>query len=80
MTTVYMLWHEYEPEPDVDDEKILGVYSTQARAMEARDRFIVRPGFRDHPEGFFISPADLDQTWWTDGFARVKAWERPWED
>ncbi len=71
MTTVYILWHRYEPEPEVDEEKLLGIYSSEERAREAITRLKDQPGFRDHPKGFAIERCKIDNDGWQEGFVRV---------
>jgi hypothetical protein len=65
--TVYLLWHVHDL-GDEFDEKLLGLYSSQASAEAARERTQSLPGFRDHPDGFHISEYELDQDHWTEGF------------
>jgi len=71
----YDLWHErYDGRQDHD--KLLGVYSTEAKAqaaLELRDK----PGFRDHPEGFDIHGAKMDKAGLLAGFVSVWGDEDP---
>ena len=58
-------------EQDGDDVKLLGVYSSRAKA-EARIASARRlPGFADEPECFVIDEYAVDQDEWTEGFKRV---------
>jgi len=68
MATVFLLWHVHKLTAETDDEKLIGVYSTEARALDAQSRVADQPGFRDHPEGFEIHPHELDRDGWTEGF------------
>jgi hypothetical protein len=71
MMTVYLLWHTHEFENGDDDAKLIGIYASQADADEARTRVAGKPGFRDHPEGFEISPYEVGQDHWTEGYVTV---------
>jgi hypothetical protein len=69
--TVYLLWHTHEM-PDGDEEsKLIGVYSSEARAMEAQRRVLSQPGFRDAPEGFEIARYQVDTDHWVEGYVTV---------
>jgi hypothetical protein len=67
---VYLLWHAHDLDEEVD-EKLLGVYSSQQKAENARLRVSCEPGFREHPKGFQISRYELDTDHWTEGFETV---------
>ncbi|MDT0629954.1 hypothetical protein [Alteromonas sp. W364] len=67
MKVVYILWHSYE-ESEVEDSKLIGVYSTIENAEIARDKLVTKPGFSSHPNGFLIDKYQLDQDHWTSGF------------
>jgi len=73
MDVLYMLWHSYQPDTDVDrdEEKFIGIYSTEAKAKAAVEQLRTQPGFSDFPEGFEIHPQRVDATAWTEGFVRV---------
>jgi hypothetical protein len=69
MTTVYLLWHWGSSEPsEGDDPMLLGVYSTRERAEARVKDAVTQPGFRDYPNGFEISPSEVDKDEWTQGF------------
>lgn len=57
-------------ERDGDDAKLLGVYSSPAKAEERMRRARLLPGFADEPECFVIDDYMLDEDEWTDGFER----------
>lgn len=68
---VYLLWHAH----DLDEEKevkLLGVYSSEAKAQEAKATASGLPGFREYPNGFEISGYTVDRDHWTDGFVTVR--------
>jgi homoserine kinase type II len=73
---VYILWHEYERLGN-EDSKLLGVYATQDEAEQAQARLSGLPGFKDYPDGFFISAYSMGQDHWTGGFATVSCVEVP---
>ncbi len=68
---VYLLWHAH----DLDEEKevkLLGVYSSEAKAQEAKVKASSLPGFRDYPDGFHISRYPVDKDQWTEGFVTIR--------
>jgi hypothetical protein len=75
---VYLLWHmrPLEGQEDLDpemnyietDDKLCGVFSTQAAAELARERLTAQPGFRDYPNDFLVSAYELDAITWEGGF------------
>jgi hypothetical protein len=77
---VYLLWHVHRSD-DETDEKLIGVYSTEAMARDAGIRLAIQPGFVDLPElltddgagqgGFFISPYAIDEDHWSEGYVVV---------
>jgi len=67
MTKVYVLWHVHTDD-DVDDEKLIGIYSAEEKAKEAIERLKAKPGFRDYPDGFEIHDDVVDRDSWTEGF------------
>jgi hypothetical protein len=68
MTIVYELWFEREY-PDREDTEIrIGIYETEAEAVEVIARVRGQSGFREYPEGFNIYPVTLGETSWQDGF------------
>jgi hypothetical protein len=68
---VYLLWHVHELPDGEEDAKLIGVYSTEASALEARGRAISLPGFRDAPDGFQVARYTVGQDEWTEGFITV---------
>ncbi|MEU0273138.1 hypothetical protein [Streptomyces sp. NPDC006307] len=55
-------------EQDGDDAKLLGVYSSRAKAEERIHQARLLPGFADEPECFVIDDYMLDDDEWPDGF------------
>jgi hypothetical protein len=58
-------------EEDGDDLKILGVYSSEARAEDRIRRARELPGFRDEPDCFYVNRYTLDRDEWDEGFVSV---------
>lgn len=67
MTKVFVLNHVVV-RSGVEDNKLVGVYSTEASAKAAIERVKDKPGFRDSRDGFIIDPYRLDMDYWADGF------------
>ena len=71
--TVWLVWHIDDDAPSgvEENEKFIGVYSSEELAREAVERLRDKPGFRDYPERWQVENCILDQDHWTDGFARM---------
>jgi hypothetical protein len=52
---------------------LIGVYRTEADAKAAIERLRHKPGFTTFPDGFQVSPYELNQDHWTDGFVVATA-------
>jgi hypothetical protein len=68
MDSVFLLWHVHELPDQEDDEKLIGVYRTEADAEAAVLRLKDRPGFCEAPEGFLIDKYELNRDNWTEGY------------
>jgi len=68
MTKVYLLWHIHGVSDGEDNEKLIGVYATEADATEAVGRLREKPGFKDFPGGFQIAPCAINRDGWSEGF------------
>jgi hypothetical protein len=70
-TSVWLAWHTSKNDGG-NDVKLIGVFSTRARAVAAIDARRSKPGFADHPDGFEIAPYVVDHdAAWRDGFFTV---------
>ena len=65
---VYLLWHTHELEDGESDEKLLGVYSTEAKATTRIASAIKLPGFREATAGFEVVRYVVDRDEWAEGF------------
>lgn len=72
---VFMLWHIHELKDDFgthDEEKFIGVFSSEAQAKKAIELLKNREGFRDYPLSCFeIHKTEVDRMNWIDGFSTV---------
>jgi hypothetical protein len=69
---IYVLWHTTRPDPDGgEDSKLLGLYSTEARARDRIHRCQTVPGFAEYPDGFVVDSYEVDKDEWTEGFVTV---------
>ena len=64
---VYLLEHVHSVNDD-EDIKTLGIYSSEAQALEAVERFRKLPGFSAAPDGFSVDPYEVDQDCWSSGY------------
>jgi hypothetical protein len=70
--SVYLLHHVREMNPNEEDSKLIGVYSSRRKAEEAQSRSSRLPGFRKYPDGFIIDRHILNEDGWTSGFVTMK--------
>ena len=71
MTEVFLLWHVHEFDDGHEDLKVIGVYSTRAKAESGLSAVRHQPGFCDLPGGFVIGECRLDPIvpGWSEGYA-----------
>lgn len=72
---VYLLWHVHEITDDFgthEDEKLIGIFSSEQKANETIQHFKNLEGFRDCPSDcFIIDKYEVDKPDWTEGFITV---------
>jgi len=68
MDSVLLLWYVHAPDSHDENELFIGAYRTEEDARAAIERLKNRPGFVNAPEGFQISPCEINQDHWTEGF------------
>ena len=75
--TVYLLQHVHDLNDGHEDAKLIGVFSSRAKAEAALDRVRDQPGFRDTPECFDISEYGVDPNHlgWSEGYVTVRPGE-----
>lgn len=67
---VFLLWHTHEPNEE-ENAKLLGVYSTRAKARGRIIRAKKLPGFEEWPDGFIVDDYEVDKDEWCEGFVTV---------
>ncbi|EHQ89567.1 DUF7336 domain-containing protein [Desulfosporosinus youngiae] len=70
MVAVFLLQHYYEVE-NLEETKIIGIYSTKEKAEVIIRKYQELPGFKLYPGGFYIDEYNLDEDNWTEGFINV---------
>jgi hypothetical protein len=68
MMQVFLLWHSHELGDGETNDKLIGVYSSVAEAEAAKARKLQFEGFREAPEGFLISPMEVNRDAWSEGY------------
>lgn len=68
MDTMHLLWHSHPTGANEGNEKLIGIYSSEAKAKSAQERLAKQPGFRDYLEGFEIAMRIVDKDSWTEGY------------
>ncbi|HKG84299.1 MAG TPA: hypothetical protein VKB16_14265 [Beijerinckiaceae bacterium] len=66
--TLFIVIHE---NPETDDFKIIGIYSSRKGAEAGIERVRKLPGFSALPQYFSINEYELDQDQWRQGFATI---------
>ncbi|WP_018694371.1 DUF7336 domain-containing protein [Algicola sagamiensis] len=69
MKNVYVVMHEHVYDDEDGDIKMVGIYSSEAKAKEAVEMLKERPGFSAAPDGFLIDVYQLDETHWLEGYS-----------
>lgn len=62
---VFILWHENK---NTGDQKLLGVFSSEQNAANAKVFYLEISGFRDSPDGFLMDRYEIDRKQWVEGF------------
>jgi hypothetical protein len=73
MNVVFLLWHSHALETGGTDDKLIGVYSSEADAEAAKARKLRYEGFRDVPDGFLIAAYELNRDYWSEGYITLVA-------
>ena len=68
METVYVLWHCHPTGANEKNEKLIGIYGTEAEAKSAMKRLSDKPGFSSYAEGFLMDAYELGKDHWTEGY------------
>jgi hypothetical protein len=72
MQNVFVLQHVHSADGDVEDVKLIGVYSSREKAQEAVARLGRAPGFSDAQDAFHIDEYRIDQDHWAEGYVTLK--------
>ena len=70
LTAVFVVHHEYLRYDDRDEIKLIGVYSTEAKAKSAIERLRALPGFSEYPDSFSVDCYPIDAEHWIEGLAQ----------
>jgi hypothetical protein len=76
MRTVIVLQHIHFHDRDNEEVKLIGIYSTREKAIDAVACLRTQPGFQDSPDiiedasvsGFTLDTYTVDQDNWAEGF------------
>lgn len=71
MKSVYLLQHSYFWN-DVEETKIIGVYSSRENAEKVVECYKFLPGFSDYKDEFVIDEYIVDENNWEDGFEAIR--------
>lgn len=69
---IYVLHHVHEFEDGNEDVKLLGIFSSEKKAMEMIKEYKKIPGFKDYSEGFSINKYIIDKAEWLEGFVTLE--------
>ena len=70
LTAVFVVHHEYQRYDDRDETKLIGIYSTEAKAKLAIERLRALPGFSEWPDGFSVDCYPVDVDHWIQGLVQ----------
>ncbi len=70
LAAVFVVHHEYQRDDDTDEIKLIGIYSTEAKAKSAIERLRVLPGFSECPDGFSVDCYPIDADHWIEGLVQ----------
>jgi len=70
LNAVFVVHHEYQRYDDRDETKLIGVYSTEAKAKLAIERLRALPGFSEWPDGFSVDCYPVDVDHWIQGLVQ----------
>jgi hypothetical protein len=70
LTAVFVVHHEYQRDDDTDEIKLIGIYSSEAKAKLAIERLRVLPGFSEWPDGFSVDCYPIDADHWIEGLVQ----------
>ena len=68
MRKLFVVIHE---NPDTEDFKIVGIYSSRERAEAGIARARELAGFKAKPQGFSVNEYELDRDEWRQGFETI---------
>ena len=68
MKSVFVVQHVHELDGDNEDVKFIGVYSTHKNANKAVERFKLKPGFKESPNGFCVDEYPINKDHWAEGY------------
>jgi hypothetical protein len=68
MTTRYSLWYEHEIEDGEDEFTLIGIYSSEGKALAVIPSVKEHPDFKGQPGEFRVCLDELDETGWDEGF------------
>jgi hypothetical protein len=68
---VYLVQHSHELDGE-DEVKVIGVFSAKRHALAAVKFLQKQPGFRRHPNGFYVDRTNLNEIGWKEGFITVR--------
>lgn len=68
MSPIFIVVHEYETAQGDGDLKLIGAFSSEAKALAAIESLRQQPGFKAYPDGFVIEASELDTSQWSQGF------------
>lgn len=68
---VFLLQHSYENVQGFEETKVLGIFSSHEKAVEAQVRLSIKPGFSEKTDGFSIDKYIIDEALWAEGFVKA---------
>jgi len=70
-TPLHLIWQELEDADGREEIRLVGIYSSEAKAEAALAEVRRQPEFRDHPESLAIYGDALDEIDWREGYVTL---------
>ena len=70
MKSVFLLQHSYTIN-EVEETKIIGIFSSRENAEQCIEKNKTLPGFREYPDSFYLDEYEVDKLQWKEGFHSI---------
>jgi hypothetical protein len=68
LESIFSVSHSYTIDRYLDDERFIGVFSSEEKATIAIEKLKTNQGFKEHPDDFDCSELEINDLLWKSGF------------